>query len=438
LRPVAVFGSGRVARPALRTLLDSGHGVLVATEDLKAAETLLESHPRGSAVKLDATDASQVKRIVEESSLALSLLPPKLHVVVAEACLEARRPFVSTSYVSEEMRALDARARRAGVLLLNEVGADPGLDHMQAMRLIRRVRERRGRVTGFTSLCGGIPAPEANDNPFGYKVSWSPRGVVLAGTRPARHLAEGRIVEVAPREIFDHAKPVVFEDLGELESYPNGDSIRFQDEYGLSGLRTMLRGTLRWKGWCETWSALSHLGWIDESWEPGLGSSTYEAEMRRSLGAREGELTRSAAAKRLRISEGHPLLGRLEWLGLFEDVPVPAGVRSRVDLLVARMEERMRYQPGERDLLLLRHTIDFEDERGRPGSLTSTTAAFGVPGGDSAMARTVGTPAAFAACRILDGTIREFGVRIPVLPSIYEPILSDLAAEGIEENLVTT
>jgi saccharopine dehydrogenase-like NADP-dependent oxidoreductase len=306
---------------------------------------------------------------------------------------------------------------------------------MQAMRLIHRVRRRGGRVTGFRSLCGGVPAPDSNDNPWGYKLSWSPRGVLLASKRPARYLRNGEVVHLEPYELYADPRPISIEGVGELEAYPNGDSLRFGEEYGLSEPEFLVRGTLRWPGWCETLIALSDLDWIDESPSAALPGSTHAEVMRRAAGARNGEPLREAVARVLEIPAAHAVLERLEWIGLFDDAPVPAGARSRADVLVARMQEKMGYKPGERDLLVLHHEVEWKDASGAPHRIVAQMTEAGVPHGDSAMSRTVGIPAAFAARRILDGTIGETGVRIPTRPSIYSPVLADLKSVGIEETV---
>lgn len=437
MKKVALFGSGMVSRPALRTLLETGHAVLVATDQPEVARGLLEGHPAGEVVEIDAARSEDLRRVVRSADLAISLLPVEFHVRVAEACVAERRPFVTTSYVSEEMRALQGEARRAGILLLNEIGADPGIDHMQAMRLIDGVEEAGGTVTGLRSLCGGIPAPDANDNPWGYKLSWSPRGVVLAGMRSARYLEGGEIVHVRPYHIFHDPRPVEIPGVGRLESYPNGDSLRYEDEYQLTELRTLLRGTLRWPGWCETWKALSELGWVDTAPLGSLAGSTLADLMLREAGARPGETPREASARALALPFDHAVLDRLEWLGLFSDLPVPEGSHSCADVLVSRLQSRMQYAPGERDMLVMHHEVEFTDLDGRERKILSSMIEYGRPGGDSAMARTVGLPAACAGRRILDGTIRMSGVRIPTHREIYEPVLRDLAEAGIEEQIRT-
>lgn len=435
MKRVAVFGSGMVSRPAIRTLLGTGHAVCVATDQPDVGRALLEGHPDGEVREVDASDAGQVRAVVKDCDLGISLLPVTFHVRVAEACVAEGKPFVTTSYVSEEMRALAGEARRAGVLLLNEVGADPGIDHMQGMRMIDGVRDAGGKVTGFRSLCGGIPAPDANDNPFGYKLSWGPRGVVLAGMRPARFLENGEVAHVEAYDVFRSPRIVEIDGIGPLESYPNGDSLRFEDEYGLEDLGVLIRGSLRWPGWCETWAALSSLRWIDDAPDAALPGSTLAEEMRRATGARDGESPREAAARVLQFAMGHPVLDRLEWMGLFSEEPVAAGARSRADVLVDRMQHTMRYADGERDMLVLHHEVDFTDGGGVPHTRIAQTIEYGEPGGDSAMSRTVGLPAGFAARRILDGTIRATGVRIPVTREIYEPVLADLKGAGIEETV---
>ncbi|HMB70244.1 MAG TPA: saccharopine dehydrogenase C-terminal domain-containing protein [bacterium] len=432
---VVIFGSGHVARPAIRTLLDSGHLVTVATDEPEAARAMIGKHPQGQVREVDASDPGDLRAAVRGADAALSLLPVTFHVRVAEACVAERVSCVTTSYVSEEMRSLDGLARRRGLLFLNEVGADPGIDHMQAMRLIDAVRAEGGRVTGFRSVCGGLPAPEAADNPLKYKLSWTPRGVVTAGGRRARYLENGTLVPVPAFRIFEHAALIETAEFGPMESIPNGDSLRYLDEYGLEDVSTLFRGTLRWPGWSRTWTCLTALGYLDDAPDAALANATYAVEMWHAAGGREAESSRTAAARALALDPSDPVLESLAWLGLFEDEPVPASTRSRMDLLVRRMEERLAYAPGERDMLVLQHELEWTDARERPRRTRAELTEYGSPSGDTAMSRTVGLPSACAVRRILDGTIRETGVRIPTARSIYEPILNDLDTHGIRETV---
>jgi saccharopine dehydrogenase-like NADP-dependent oxidoreductase len=241
-------------------------------------------------------------------------------------------------------------------------------------------------------------------------------------------------VEVPSLGVFDHVEALPLPGLGELESYPNGDSIRFIAEYGLGKPATMIRGTLRWPGWCETWAALGRLGYLDETPGRALGP-TYTDEMRRAVNGSSSTHPRRAAAEHLGLPEDHAILDRLHWLGLFSNESIPEPAHSRADLLVHRMDASMQYDANERDMLVMDHVVEFRDAKGAPHRRRSSLVEYGVPGGDSAMSRTVGIPAACATRRILDGTIRDLGVQIPVIPSIYEPILADLETFGIREHV---
>jgi saccharopine dehydrogenase-like NADP-dependent oxidoreductase len=339
---------------------------------------------------------------------------------------------VTTSYVKPAMAGLDGAARAAGVILLNEIGVDPGIDHMTAMRIIDKVRRDGGEVTSFVSWCGGLPAPEANTNPLGYKFSWSPRGVLLAGKNPAHYLWDGVELNVPGEELFDHAVEVPVEVEGRTivyEGYPNRDSLPYMQAYGTHGARTFFRGTLRNAGWCQTLRQIASLGLLDETGRAGLAGMTY-AGLTANLAGIDGDL-RAGLAGRLGIALDSPVLDNLAWLGLFDDEPLPAGVGSPIDVLTATMLERMRYAPGERDMLILKHEFEAEyaDRRER---LTSTMVDFGVPFGDTSMARTVGLPAAIASRLILEGEIALRGVQTPVVPDIYEPVLRELEDLGIK------
>jgi saccharopine dehydrogenase-like NADP-dependent oxidoreductase len=402
---IALFGAGRVAAPAIGLLVERGHRVQVKTDRPEDAP-----HIGGADVALlDARDSDAVRSAISGADLALSLLPAHLHVPVARACLLERKPFLSTSYASPEIQSLDEDAREKGVLLFNECGLDPGIDHLLAVDLLENARALGAQVTAFRSLCGGIPAPSANDNPFGYKISWSTRGVALAGSRPARYLENREERACGPGEIFLAPRPCEIEGIGRLEFYPNGDALPYAKKYGIEDVRSIYRGTLRWPGWCKTWSAIARLGWLDDT-------APFRSQ------------TRAEAAAILHLSSSDPVFERLAWLGLFEEDGA-SGARSRLDRLVLLMEERMAYRPGEHDLVVLRDEIEIA--RGEKNEILSSTLVEEGTADTSAMARLVGVPAALAAIRILDGTIEGAGVRIPDDPRTARLLLQDLAGAGI-------
>jgi saccharopine dehydrogenase (NADP+, L-glutamate forming)/spermidine synthase len=341
---------------------------------------------------------------------------------------------VTTSYVSPEMKKLDAPAREAGVMILNEIGVDPGIDHMSAMRIIDDVRKRGGTVVSFKSYCGGLPAPQDNDNPFGYKFSWSPRAVCTAGKNPGRFREDGKQIDIPGPELFTCTHRVHVEGIGELEAYPNRDSLGYIEVYGLEGIKTMFRGTFRYIGWCETLKKIVDLGLLEETPVTYPAGTTYSKFTASFLKSPPSGNLRKDLATQLQLDASSPVLDRLEWLGLFSDetIAITEKETTPLDVLGARMEQKMPYKPGERDMIALCHYFIAEFPDGKKERITSTMIDYGQPDGDSSMARTVSLPAAIGAKLILTGKIMKPGVHIPVTPDIYNPVLDELAALDIK------
>jgi saccharopine dehydrogenase (NADP+, L-glutamate forming) len=429
MKTVLVLGAGLVARPLVRYLLDLPHvGVIVASRTVSKAQTLINGHPQGQARALNVRDADALRAMVPQADLVISLLPYTYHVQVAELCIEFGKDMVTTSYVSHEMRALDERAKAAGITLLNEIGVDPGIDHMSAMQVIHRVQRAGGEVTSFRSWCGGLPAPEANTNPFGYKFSWSPRGVLLAGRNAARYREDGKEINIPGEELFDHHWPVKVTGLPDLEGYPNRDALPYADVYGIPAARTVFRGTLRNPGWCDTLKKMVELGLLDLE-KADFSGLSFKGVIGRLIGY-DGDDVRAAAADYLGLERDAFILDNLAWLGLFSDDPLPVQHGAPLDILTARMLERMAYQEGERDMLVMQHEFiaAYPD---RQEAITSTLIDYGIPGGDSSMSRTVGLPAAIATRMLLEGEMVRKGVLEPVTPDIYEPVLAELEQMGV-------
>lgn len=430
-KKILVLGAGMVARPLVAHLCEQpGYRVTVASRTVAKAEELVQGHPRGVARALNVEDTAALDDAVAAADVVVSLIPYTHHLVVAKSCLKHKKHLVTTSYVQPAMRALDEQARAAGVLFLNELGLDPGIDHMSAMKVIDEAQAAGGTVTTFHSYCGGLPAPEANTNPWGYKFSWSPRAVVLAGRNAARYLRDGQEVNVPGEQLFADVRPVTVPGAGEFECYPNRDSIPYIETYGLTAVRNMMRGTLRNKGWCETWLALSQLGFLDDRERDWKGVS-YREFTRQVIGAAAAADVKRALAERAGLPADSAVIGRLEWLGLFGEEPVTPEAAAPLDVLAALLLKKCPYAPGERDMVVLHHEFEIEYPGGRRERRTSTLVDFGIPGGDSAMARTVSLPAALGVQLICEGKINLTGVHIPVVPEIYEPVLAGLAALGI-------
>lgn len=436
MKRVLCLGAGLVARPYIQYLSDNGFHVLVASRTLAKAEHLIEGCRNTEAIAFDiAKDDSLLEDLTAKVDLVCSLLPYTYHVKAAKVAIGHKKHFCTTSYISNEMKALEKEAKKAGVLLLNECGVDPGIDHMSAMQIIDHVHHNGGKIKSFTSFTGGLPAPNANNNPFGYKLSWSPRGVLLAGRNDAHFLKDGKEITILGADLFQSYKLMEIPGMGTFEGYPNRDSMSYIDIYNIPETRTMLRGTYRNIGWCETLDKIADLGLLDLE-ERSLDNMTYAAMMRELTSAESNDI-KNAVAKFCGIDKNHPILSRLEWLGLFDEVMIPSGTNTRLDALCHLFEEKMQYSPGERDMIVMHHEFiaEYKDKKQK---ITSTLIDYGIPNGDSSMSRTVALPVAIASRLILDRKINLTGVHRPIIPEIYEPILEELASLNIalKENII--
>ncbi len=432
-KTVLLLGAGLVARPMVRYILEkTGFGLVCATRTVEKAEEMIEGHKRGKAVALNVDDAGELEKLISGCDLAVSLVPWNYHPAVARLCIKHSKDMVTTSYVRDEMRSLDGAARKAGIVILNEAGLDPGIDHMSAMKIIHEVKARGGRIASFESMCGALPSPTGSSNPFGYKFSWSPRGVLLASRNPAKFIRNGKTVEIPGKELFANYRLYRVEGAGWFEDYPNRDSTPYMDVYGIGGAETMYRGTLRNHGWCETMLAAAALGFLDDS-EAGMprGAATYAAFTRALAGAGPKTDIGKAVAKKLGCPAHSAVVKRLEWLGLFGADSIPADAKSPLDAFAGVMFRKLELAPPDTDMTVMQHEFRAEYSSGRKERIFSTLVDTGVPGGDTSIARTVSLPAAIGVKLILDGEIREKGVCIPVIPEIYKPILAELEGEGI-------
>ncbi|NWF94712.1 MAG: saccharopine dehydrogenase NADP-binding domain-containing protein [Candidatus Thorarchaeota archaeon] len=426
---VLCLGAGLVARPYIRYLSEHGYSVVVASRTLKKAEQLIQGCGNAEAVAFDIDrDDRLLDKLTREADLVCSLLPYTYHVRAAKVAIRHRKHFCTTSYISKEMQELNSAAEDAGIVLLNECGVDPGIDHMSAMRIIHAAHRDGGKIESFTSFTGGLPAPDANNNPLGYKLSWSPRGVLLAGRNDAHFLLDGKEVVIPGSVLFDNCHLYEVPGLGVFEGYPNRDSMSYIDIYGIPETKTMLRGTFRNTGWCNTMKRVSELGLLDLT-PRDLTNTTYAQMLSQLLGLKEQGL-KSQVAHRLRVPITDPVITRLEWLGLFSSTRIPSEVSTPLDALCHLFEEKLQYSPGERDMIVMHHdfVIRYPNRRQR---LTSTLIDYGIPHGESSMSRTVSLPVAIASRMILEGSIKLVGVQRPVMPEIYGPVLEELESLGI-------
>jgi saccharopine dehydrogenase-like NADP-dependent oxidoreductase len=300
---------------------------------------------------------------------------------------------------------------------------------MSAMKIIDHVHNNDGKIVSFTSFTGGLPAPDANNNPYGYKLSWSPRGVLLAGRNDAQFLRDGKEVRIPGSELFDNCELMEVPGMGTFEGYPNRDSLSYIDIYSIPETKTMLRGTFRNVGWCGTLDKIADLGLLDIE-ERSLEGMTY-ATLMRELTLTSDSDVKIAVAKTCNIDLDDQIINRLEWLGLFEEKQIASGTNTILDAVCNLFEEKLQYAPGERDMIVMHHEFiaEYPDKKER---ITSTLIDYGIPNGDSSMSRTVALPVAIASKMILDGKIILTGVHRPIIPEIYEPILDELETLDIK------
>jgi saccharopine dehydrogenase (NADP+, L-glutamate forming) len=432
MKKILVLGAGMVSRPMIQYLLDQpDFHVIMASRTVSKAERMIDGHPQGEAFSLDVNDDKKVEDFVSKADVVVSLLPYTYHVKVAEMCIKHKKHMITTSYVSDAMRALDKKAKTAGILILNECGLDPGIDHMSAMRIIHDIEKNKGKVVSFRSTTGALPSHEANNNPFGYKFSWSPRGVLLASRNAARWLEEGKEISIPGEQLFENYSLQDVKGVGTFENYPNRNSVPYKDIYGLKDATTVYRGTFRMTGWCETLKNIVALGWLSEELPKGFTGKTYGDLTRQLIGAKPKDNLPFTTALFLGLKPYSAVIKRLEWLGLFGNEPLPKDKNNPLDYLNTLTLQKMSMGEHERDMVVMHHEF-IAEYPSKKEYVTSTLVDYGIPDGDTSVARTVALPAAIAVKMILKKEINMTGVHIPVIPEIYNPILDELEEMGIK------
>ncbi|KAI6104579.1 Saccharopine dehydrogenase-domain-containing protein [Pisolithus croceorrhizus] len=437
-RKILLLGSGFVARPCAEYVVrDPTNELTIACRTLSSAAALADGLPNAAAISLDVNSAEALDAQVALHDLVISLIPYTYHAAVIKSAIKGKTHVVTTSYVSPAMRELDEEAKRAGIVVMNEIGLDPGIDHLYAVKTISEVHEKGGKIKQFLSYCGGLPAPECSGNPLGYKFSWSSRGVLLALLNSASYLSEGKQVDIAGSDLMGYAKPYFISPAFAFVAYPNRNSVPFREFYDIPEAETIVRGTLRYQGFPEFIKALVDLGWLDATEKEWLTENLTWAEVtQRAIGANDAsERTLVAHIKTVckfpDESESTRIISGFRWIGLFSLETVKPRGKNLLDTLCAQLETLMKYETGERDLVMLQHRFVVEWQDGTQQILTSTLEKYGSPGGHSAMAVTVGVPCGIATQLVLDGVINTPGVLAPYTKEICEPIRAVLESEGL-------
>lgn len=437
MKHILLFGAGKSATVLIAYLLDNAveHNwhLTIADTDIEQAMQKMKGHAHGSAVFFDANDDDYREELVSKADLVISMLPATMHIPVAKACLKFSKHLITASYVSAEMAALDEEAREKGVVLLNEMGLDPGIDHMSAMQIIHRIKQQEGHITSFKSYTGGLVAPESNDNPWGYKFTWNPRNVILAGKGTARYQHNGKLKFIPYERLFTQTEAMPVDGIGTLEGYANRDSLQYIEHYGLEGIATMLRGTLRYHNYCKAWNSFIKLGLTDESFVvPNSKNITY-ADLVEMLLPESVSNTEDFITQFLGLENDPEIFEMIKWTGIFSTQTIGLPNATPAQILQHLLEQKWKLKHGDLDLVVMVHEFVYS-QNSQQHKITSTLALKGDDELHTAMAKTVGLPMAIAAKLILTGKLILQGVIIPVEEAVYTPILEELADLGVVFN----
>ncbi len=433
---ILIIGAGRSATSLIDYLLKkSGEfnwKITVADADKNLAEEKTAGHANAKAISFNINDAEKRREVIREHDLIISMLPAFMHGAVAKDCVEFGKHIATASYVSEEMKALDKEAKNKNILLLNECGLDPGIDHASAMKVIDEIKSKGGEISAFRSYCGGLVAPESNDNPWGYKFSWNPRNVVLAGQGTAQYLENGELKFIPYNRLFTQTNEIEIEGTGKFDAYANRDSIGYINEYGLASVKTMLRGTLRQHGYCKAWNVFVKLGLTDDTLKiTNANKLTYGGLINSFLPNGSGS---TKAKLKTFMGSGYDveIEKMLEYLELFSDKKITVAEGSAAQLLQALLEEKWKLKPNDKDMIVMQHQFEYT----LPGQTTlqklnSSLVVIGKDDHHTAMALTVGLPLAITVKNFLTGKFKLYGVQIPTKKEIYLPLIKELEEHTI-------
>lgn len=435
MKRVQIIGAGKSTSVLVDYLLSEAgvHDwrVRVADRDLALAKERVAEHPRGEALELDAEDEGRMVELVRQADLVVSMLPADMHGPVALACVHHGKHFVSASYVSPELRALHEAADRAGVTLLNEMGVDPGIDHISAMDTLDALRAQGACITAFETFAGGLVAPEHDDNPWGYKFTWNPRNVVLAGQGGVKFKHNGRYKYIPYHKLFSRYEMLEIPGYGSFEGYPNRDSLKYRHHYGLYDVETIYRGTLRRPGFCQAWDCLVQLGLTDDGYElEALEGATYRDFVNAYLWYDKEMSVELKLRAYLKLDFNSPAFDKLQWLGLFERRPIGMKRGTPAQVLQKLLEEKWAMGADDKDMIVMLHKVEYE-LGGERHAAQSSMVSLGTDRVRTAMAKTVGLTTGIGAKLILTGAITRRGVVIPTVPDVYRPVLAELESHGI-------
>ena len=434
MKNVLICGAGMSATDLISYMLEHAEeynwNVTVGDISVETAKRKIGGHPRGKAVYFDCYDDTIMERYIKDADIVISLLPPGMHAAAAKIALKYNAHVVTASYASQEMIEMDNEAKEKGLVFLNELGADPGIDHMNGMRSVNNIKEKGGRLLAFTSYCGSLVAPESNDNPFSYKFTWSPMSVILAGSAGACYLKNGHSHSIPYHRLFTDPEIIKIPEFREFEAYENRDSIAYRKKYGLDDVPTLIRATLRYPGFCEVWNQLIKLGLTANNYRiEGSESMTYRQWVASYL-PEVGEDLENALADLLQIEKGGALHEKILWTELLSDRPIKRIHGTPAEILLDLLLDKLKFKQGDTDMLVFYERLEYQLD-GELFEYISYLVTKGIDHWHTAISRTVGLPAAIGAKLILNGEIKSPGVIFPWVKEVYAPVLDELEELGI-------
>lgn len=417
MKTILLIGAGKSATVLIDYLIKESEAnnwkFIIADSNRDLILTKTNHSPFAEAVQLDVINDEQRSKLIQRAHVVISMMPPALHFLVAKDCVEYRKHLLTASYLDDKIRSLQDEINDRKLFFLCEMGLDPGIDHMSAMKIIDEIKATGGKITSFKSHCGGLVAPESDDNPWHYKISWNPRNIVMAGQSGAVYKENNEIKNVSYQQLFDVSNGIVYAGLDSLAFYPNRDSLSYISTYKLPDTATFIRTTLRHIDFFKGWNAVVHAGLTNETDTVNTKGLTFKKW--------------SEPVNHFVKAENEAML---RFLGLFEETPVPASAKSSADILQHLVETRLGMHSGDKDMIVMLHEFVYNLD-GEPHSIQSCLVAKGEDSLRTAMAKTVGLPLGIAAKFILDGTLQLKGLHIPTSREIYEPVLKELESAGI-------
>ena len=430
---IFLIGAGQSATILIQYLLrvceEKSWNLVVGDSNLEVAKKKLQNHPEAEAILFDVTDRKSLIKQVSSSDLVISMLPASLHGLVATVCLDQSVHLLTASYLTKESMEMDADAREKDILMLNECGLDPGIDHMSAIKVLDEIREAGGKITGFESFTGGLLASNTDDNPWKYKFTWNPRNVVLAGQGVVKFIQEGRFKYIPYSKLFRRIELIHIPEYGYFEGYANRDSLKYREMYGLEDIQTMYRGTLRQTGFCKAWNIFVQLGATDDSYQlEGVNRMTHRQFVNSFLSYNPNDSVELKLAHYMNLDMEGEEMHKLQWLEIFSDELIGLEEGTPAQILEHILKKKWTMKEEEGDMIVMWHKFNYLLD-GVPKERHATLVSVGTNQHNTAMAKTVGLPLGIAAKLILTGVIKSRGVHAPTHKDIYEPILEELINE---------